>query len=50
MVSLTRLSVLRGSLGFAAASALARPHVVSAAATTVEAWWNQGYLPEEDVV
>jgi multiple sugar transport system substrate-binding protein len=36
-------------LGFAAAGALARPHVANAAATAVEVWWNQGYLPEEDV-
>src|SRR6516165_11459158 len=45
----TRRSLLRGSLGFAAATALARPHFANAAATTVETWWNQGYLPEEDV-
>jgi len=49
MVSLTRRSVLRGSVGLAAAGALALPHVANAAATTVETWWNQGYLPEEDV-
>jgi len=45
----TRRSLLRGSLGFAAATALGRPHFANAAATTVETWWNQGYLPEEDV-
>jgi hypothetical protein len=49
MDNLTRRSMLRGSLGFAAAGALARPHIANAAATTVETWWNQGYLPEEDV-
>ena len=48
MAILTRRSVLRGSVGLAAA-ALTRPHIVNAAATTVETWWNQGYLPEEDV-
>ena len=45
----TRRSLLRGSLGFAAATALGRPHFANAAAATVETWWNQGYLPEEDV-
>ena len=49
MDNLTRRSMLRGSLGFAAAGALARPHIANGAATTVETWWNQGYLPEEDV-
>jgi len=49
MAILTRRSLLRGSLGFAAAGALARPHLAYPAATTVETWWNQGYLPEEDV-
>ena len=48
MSNLTRRSLLRGSLGFAAAGALARPHVVNAAATTAEVWWNQGFVPEED--
>ena len=47
MGNLTRRSVLRGSLGLAAA--LARPHIANAAATTVETWWNQGFFPEEDV-
>ena len=45
----TRRSLLRGSLGFAAATALGRPHFANAAATTVETWWSQGYHPEEDV-
>src|SRR6516225_5208438 len=49
MVGLTRRSVLRGSAGLASAGALALPHLANAAATTVETWWNQGYLPEEDV-
>jgi multiple sugar transport system substrate-binding protein len=49
MAILTRRSLLRRSLGLAAAGALARPHIANAAATTVETWWNQGYLPEEDV-
>src|SRR5215469_3861342 len=48
MAILTRRSVLRGSVGLAAAGALARPHVANAAATTAEVWWNQGFVPEED--
>ena len=46
---LTRRSVLRGSLGLAAAGALARPYIANAAATTAEVWWPQGFIPEEDV-
>jgi multiple sugar transport system substrate-binding protein len=49
MTILTRRSVLRGSLGLAAAGVLARPHVANAAATTVEVWWVQGFAQEEDV-
>jgi multiple sugar transport system substrate-binding protein len=48
MAILTRRSVLRGSVGLAAAGALARPHIANAAATTAEVWWNQGFVPEED--
>jgi multiple sugar transport system substrate-binding protein len=48
MAILTRRSVLRGSLGLAAAGALARPYVANSAATTAEVWWNQGFVPEED--
>jgi multiple sugar transport system substrate-binding protein len=48
MTTLTRRSLLRGSLGLAAAGALARPHIANAAATTAEVWWNQGFVPEED--
>jgi multiple sugar transport system substrate-binding protein len=49
MVSLTRRSVLGGSLGLVAAGSLARPHVANAAATTAEVWWTQGFIEEEDV-
>jgi multiple sugar transport system substrate-binding protein len=45
----TRRSVLRGSLGFAAVGALARPHIANAAATTATVWLAQGFVPEEDV-
>ena len=48
MATLTRRSLLRNSVGFAAAGALARPYTAHAAATTVETWWNQGFIPEED--
>src|SRR5882672_3593105 len=47
MAMLTRRSVLRGSMGLAAA--LARPHVANAAAMTAEVWWVQGFAQEEDV-
>src|SRR5260370_24133088 len=48
MTNLTRRSVLRGSVGLAAAGALADPYIANAAATTAEVWWNQGFVPEED--
>ena len=48
MTRLTRRSVLGGSLGLAAAGALARPHIANAAATTIEVWFAQGFVPEED--
>jgi multiple sugar transport system substrate-binding protein len=49
MAILTRRSVLRGSIGLAAARALGRPHVANAATTTAEVWWVQGFAEEEDV-
>ena len=49
MSELTRRSVLRSSLGLAAAGALARPHVANAASMTAEVWWAQGFAQEEDV-
>jgi multiple sugar transport system substrate-binding protein len=48
MATLTRRSILRGSLGLAAAGAMAGPHIANAEATTAEVWWNQGFVPEED--
>jgi len=48
MAILTRRSVLRGSLAFGAAGTLARPHIVNAAATTAEVWFQQGFAKEED--
>src|SRR5580700_11447178 len=47
MTPLTRRSVLRGSMGLAAA--MARPHIANAATTTAELWWVQGFAQEEDV-
>ena len=49
MAKLTRRSVLRGSLGIAAAGTLARPYVANAAATTINVWWTQGLAHEEDI-
>jgi multiple sugar transport system substrate-binding protein len=48
MTILTRRSVLRGSVGLAAAGALGRPYIANAAATTAEMWWVQGFAKEED--
>src|SRR6267143_6285094 len=49
MANFTRRSVLRSSVGLAAAGTLARPYIANAAATTAEVWWVQGFVPEEDV-
>ena len=48
MNRLSRRSVLRGSLGIAAAGTIARPYIANAAATTASVWWAQGFVPEED--
>src|SRR5215470_17958326 len=49
MATLSRRSMLCGSLGLAGAGVLARPHVANAAATTIEVWWQQGFAQEEDI-
>src|ERR1700749_221043 len=49
MEKLTRRSLLRASAGLAAASALARPYIANAAATTATVWWVQGFAQEEDI-
>jgi multiple sugar transport system substrate-binding protein len=49
MGNLSRRSVLRSSLGLAAAGTLSRPYVANAAATTAEVWWVQGFAQEEDI-
>jgi multiple sugar transport system substrate-binding protein len=48
MNKLTRRAVLRTSAGFAAAGVLARPHIANAQAKTIEVWFGQGFVPEED--
>jgi multiple sugar transport system substrate-binding protein len=48
MKTTTRRTVLRGSAGLLAASALARPYIANAAATTASMWVVQGFIPEED--
>src|SRR5215472_5985929 len=49
MENVSRRSVLRSSLGVAAAGALARPYIANAAATTATVWWTQGFAQEEDI-
>jgi multiple sugar transport system substrate-binding protein len=44
----SRRSVLRGSVGLAAAGTLGRPFIANAAAKTATAYWLQGFVPEED--
>src|SRR5258707_11964637 len=48
MAILTRRSVLRSSVGFAAAGALGRRYIANAQATTAEVWFAQGFAEEED--
>ena len=48
MTILTRRSLLRNSVGLAAAGALARPYLANAAAKTATVWWAQGFAQEED--
>jgi multiple sugar transport system substrate-binding protein len=48
MSKLSRRSLLRGSVGLAAAGTLGRPSIANAAATTATVWWTQGFIPEED--
>src|SRR5436305_11974164 len=45
----TRRSLLRTSMGLAAAGVVARPYIGNAAAKTAEVWWIQGFAQEEDV-
>ena len=43
MANLTRRSLLRSSLAFGAAGALARPFIANAQAKTAEVWIDQGF-------
>jgi multiple sugar transport system substrate-binding protein len=49
MALFKRRSLLQGSLGLAAASTLARPHIVNAQAKTVTVWFAQGFVEDEDI-
>jgi multiple sugar transport system substrate-binding protein len=45
---MSRRSVVRGTLGLAAAGALARPYIANAQAKTAVCWINQGFVKAED--
>jgi multiple sugar transport system substrate-binding protein len=49
MERLTRRSLMRASIGLAAAGAIARPYVANAEAKTATVWWVQGFAQEEDI-
>jgi multiple sugar transport system substrate-binding protein len=49
MTVLSRRSLLRRSLGLAAAGMVGRPYIANAAATTATVWWVQGFAQEEDI-
>ncbi|MGH9351955.1 MAG: hypothetical protein ACRD2G_07330, partial [Terriglobia bacterium] len=49
MDKLSRRSVLRASVGVAAAGTLlGRPYIANAQAKTATVWWAQGFVPQED--
>ena len=48
MNSMSRRSVIRGSLSLAATGSLARPYIANAQAKTAIYWAGQGFIPEED--
>ena len=48
MKSMGRRSVLRTTLGLAAAGTLGRPYIANAQAKTAIVWVNQGFIPQED--
>jgi multiple sugar transport system substrate-binding protein len=48
MTKLSRRTVLRRSLAVAAAGTIGCPYIANAQAKTATAWWNQGFVPEED--
>jgi len=48
MATIGRRSVISGSLGLGAATALPLPHIAKAADKAATVWWPQGFVPEED--
>jgi multiple sugar transport system substrate-binding protein len=48
MEKLSRRSLLRASVGLAAAGTLARPYIANAQAKTATMWLAQGFVPDED--
>ena len=48
MTHMSRRTVIRGSLGLAAAGALARPYISNAEAKTATVWQVQGFVHQED--
>src|SRR5262245_27097808 len=48
MLTFSRRSVLRGSVGLAPVGTLGRPFIANAAAKTAAVWWMQGFIREED--
>jgi len=48
MIRIGRRSMLRGSVGLAAAGTLSRPYIANAAGATAIVWQLQGFVPEED--
>ncbi|HEY2526556.1 MAG TPA: ABC transporter substrate-binding protein [Xanthobacteraceae bacterium] len=48
MRKLSRRALIGHSLSLAAVGTIARPYIANAQARTATAWWNQGFVPEED--
>ncbi len=48
MAHMSRRSMIRTTLGVAAAGTLARPYIANAQAKTATVWVNQGFIPQED--
>src|SRR5271166_2798712 len=49
LVRMSRRTVLRGTVGMAAAGSLARPYIANAQAKTAVCWIGQGFVQQEDV-
>jgi len=49
MIGMSRRSLLRSSLGLAAAATLTHPYIANAQAKTAQVWWVQGLVEEEDI-